>query len=287
MIEAGTVHHAEGIPTEERKRLETLKEIAITWEPSYFSHYAFLNTKSPYLSNKLIRQAIAYAFPYKDYVATGEGSFVQPVGAIPTGMWGHIDDLFQYSHDLTKAKELLTQAGYPNGGFKLTYYYISGVISTGTAGELWKAELDKLGIELDVRGMTWPSLWEIIKQGPEAKPGYDICAWAWWPTFITPYDFLYSMWHTETKPLWNAGFYSNPEYDKLIDDAYKLEGPNPTEALKMYRQAQEILIEDCPTVFLDDLRLPFVMRSNVKGFEYNPAYGYDTFMFWEMWIEEA
>jgi peptide/nickel transport system substrate-binding protein len=93
------------------------------------------------------------------------------------------------------------------------------------------------------------------------------------------------MWHTEAKPLWNANFYYNPEYDKLIDDAYKLEGPKPDESLKLYRQAQEILIEDCPTVFLDDLRSPFVMRTNVKGFAYNPAYGYDTFIFWEMWIE--
>jgi peptide/nickel transport system substrate-binding protein len=285
MIEAGIVHHMEGIPTEERKRLVTIEGIQLTWENAYFTHYAFMNTKSPYLGNKLVRQALAYAFPYDDYVATGEGSFVKSVGPISHGMWGHIDDLFQYNHDLTKAKDLLTQAGYPSGGFKLTYYYISGVLSTGTAGELWKAELGKLGIELDVRSMTWPSMWEMIKRGPGATPGYDICAFAWWPTFITPYDYLFSMWHTEEKPLWNAAFYSNEEYDKLVDDAYKLEGPKPAEALKLYRQAQEILIEDCPTVFLDDLRLPFVMRDNVKGFKYNPAYGYDTFMLWEMWIE--
>jgi len=285
MIEAGTVQHAEAIPAEERKRLETLSGIEVTWEPMFFTHYAFMNTQSKYLSNKLVRQALAYAFPYDDYITTGEGSYTQPVGAIPNGMWGHISDLFQYKHDLEKAKELLKEAGYPNGGFKLTYYYISGVLATQSAGELWKAELEKLGIQLDVRSMTWPSLWELIKQGPKAKPGYDICAWAWWPTFMTPYDFLYGLWHTEAKPLWNANFYYNPEYDKLIDDAYKLEGPKPDEALKLYRQAQEKLIEDCPTVFLDDLRSPFVMRTNVKGFAYNPAYGYDTFTFWEMWIE--
>jgi peptide/nickel transport system substrate-binding protein len=284
MIESGSVQYAADVPTQERKRLQNETGIQVVWEQEYFSHYAFMNTQSPYLKNKLIRQALSYAFPYQDFIATGEGALVQPHGAIPTGMWGHFDDLYQYQLNLTKAKELLVKAGYPNGGFKLTYYYISGVITTETAGELWKAELSKLGIDLEIRAMTWPSLWELIKQGP-GKYNYDICAWAWWPTYITPYDFLYNMWHTETTPLWNAAYYYNPEFDKLIDQASTLEGPQPNEALKLYKQAQQILIEDAPAVFLDDLRLPFVMRSNVEGFQYNPAFGYDTFLFWEMWVE--
>lgn len=286
MIEAGELHVAMDIPAEERKRLEPMPEIQVIWEPTFFSHYAFMNTKSQYLSDKLIRQAIAFAFPYDDLIEVGEGAYSQSVGAIPRGMWGHFDDLFQYNHDLTKAKELLTKAGYPDGGFSLKYYYITGVLATGTGGEMWKTELAKLGIELEVVGMTWPSMWEVLKAGPEAENIYDICAFAWWPTYITPYDFLYNMWHTEEKPLWNAGFYSNSTYDELVDTAIILEGPDPEAALAHYRQAQEILIEDCPTIFMDDLRLPFVMRTNVKGFVYNAAYGYDTYICWEMWIEE-
>ena len=285
MLEAGDVQFAASVPTEERKRLELAPGIEIFWEATFFSHYSFMNTESPYLSDKLIRQAISFAFPYEDWVAWAEGDYIQPVGAIPHGMWGHFADLFQYSHNLTKAEELLAEAGYPDGGFTLKYNYISGV-PTGTAGEMWKTELAKLGITLEVVGMTWPSLWEVIKDGPEAPGVYDICSFAWWPTYITPYDFLYNMWHTEETPLWNAGFYSNSTFDALVDNASKLEGPDPETALALYRQAQEILIEDCPTVFMDDLRLAFVMRSNVKGFDYNPAYGYDTFILWEMWLED-
>jgi len=284
MIESGSVQHAAAIPAQERKRIQNETGIRVSWENTYFSHYAFLNTQSPNLKDKLVRQAISYAFPYQDYIITGEGSYIQPRGAIPTGMWGHIDDLYQYQLNLTKAKELLTQAGHPNGGFKLIYYYISGVEATGSAGQLWKAELAKLGIELDVRGMTWPSLWELMKQGPD-KYNYDIVAFAWWPTFITPYDFMFNMWHTEKTPLWNAAYYYNPQYDQLIDEAYKLEGPQPDQALKLYKQAQQVLIDDAATVFLDDLRLAFVMRSNVQGFQYHAAIGYDTFVFWEMWLE--
>jgi peptide/nickel transport system substrate-binding protein len=72
----------------------------------------------------------------------------------------------------------------------------------------------------------------------------------------------------------------------LIDEAVKLKGPDPEAALKLYRRAQEILIEDCPAVFLDNLRNPLVLRSNVMSVVVNPAYGYDTFFYWYMWITE-
>jgi peptide/nickel transport system substrate-binding protein len=61
-------------------------------------------------------------------------------------MWGHFDDLPQYYLNLTKAKELLAKAGYPNGGFKLKYCYIAGVDATRMAGEMWKEQLAKLGL---------------------------------------------------------------------------------------------------------------------------------------------
>ncbi|RLI45816.1 ABC transporter substrate-binding protein [Candidatus Bathyarchaeota archaeon] len=284
MLETGEAQWVEYLPTEERKRFEAMPEFQVIRQPTYFIHYAFMNTKSPYLSDKLVRQALAYAFPYDDWIELGEGTYIKPPGPIPKGMWGCFEDLPQYTYNLTKAKELLAEAGYPNGGFKLKYYYISGA-PTGTAGEMWKAELEKLGIELEVVGMTWPTLWERIKSGPE-ECGYDICAFAWWPTYITPYDFLYNMFHTEEKPFWNAAFYSNPEFDNLIDTAFKLEGSDPDRALELYREAQEILIEDCPAVFLDQLVEVFVLPSNVKGFRTNPAYGYTTIFFWYMWIEE-
>jgi peptide/nickel transport system substrate-binding protein len=285
MLETGEVHFSDGVPTEERKRLEQLPGIDVNWESGFMSYYWFLNTKSEYLSDVNLRKAITYAFPYEDWVTFGEGVYAKPHGPIPKGMWGHDPDLFQYTYDLTKAKEHLELAGHKDGGFSLKLTYISGVAS-GTAAEMWKTELEKIGVDLEITGMTWPSLWEIIKTGPKAENIYDICGFAWWPTYITPYDFLYNMWHTEESPFWNAGFYSNPEYDSLIDDAALLEGPDPATALEMYSQAQEILLEDCAAVFYTDIQFAIALRSNVKGYTFYPAYGDNVFICWEMWIED-
>ena len=79
----------------------------------------------------------------------------QAKGPIPYGHWGHGDNLFQYKHDLNKAKELLAQAGIPNGGFKLLLTYMSGDEAEKKTAELYKAELAKLNIEIGIRGMPW------------------------------------------------------------------------------------------------------------------------------------
>jgi ABC-type transport system substrate-binding protein len=81
--------------------------------PSFQNLIGFLNTKREPTDNVLVRQALAYAVPYQtiiDDVLLGYG--VQSRGPIPAGLFGHVADLFQYTDNLDKARELLTEAGY-------------------------------------------------------------------------------------------------------------------------------------------------------------------------------
>ena len=119
--------------------------------PSFQNLIVFSNTEKAPLDNKLVRQALSYAFPYGDVVEYAMGGYaVQGKGPIPVGHWGHGDDLFQYQHDLDKARELLAQAGYPDGGLELLLTYMAGMRPRKTA-ELFKAELAKIGINLEIR----------------------------------------------------------------------------------------------------------------------------------------
>jgi len=81
--------------------------------PSFQNLIGFLNTKREPTDNVLVRQALAYAVPYEtiiDDVLLGYG--VQSRGPIPGGLFGHVADLFQYTDNLDKARELLEEAGY-------------------------------------------------------------------------------------------------------------------------------------------------------------------------------
>jgi peptide/nickel transport system substrate-binding protein len=94
----------------------------------------------------------------------------------------------------------------------------------------------------------------------------------WWPTVMTPYDFLYSMFHTEDQVLFNLSYYYNDKVDELMDRAVTLEGINLKKAEEFYRMVETLLREDMPAIPLYQIDEVYVLHKSVKGFESNPAY---------------
>jgi peptide/nickel transport system substrate-binding protein len=246
--------------------------------PSFQNLVGLLNTKKPPLDNVKVRQALEYSFPYQQFIQGVMGDrATQAHGPVPAGMWGHSDDLFQYTYDLEKAKQLLTEAGYPNGGFDLLMTFSSGDLDEQQLGELWKAELAKLGINLDVRGMNWEAQWDLSKSDP--LKAQDIFVMYWWPDYISPYSFLYSMFHSEESILFNLGYYYNPEYDTLIDEANQVAGVDRGKAAEEFIKAQELLINDAVSLFFYDVSNTHLARSDIKGYQDNPAYPHVVFVY--------
>ena len=278
MIESGTADFTYNLPPDNLDALDARPDIVVYRNPSFQNLLGLLNTQKAPLDNKLVRQALSYSFPYKKFIdVIMKGRAVQSHGPVPAGMWGHSDDLFQYHYDLDKAKELLTQAGYPNGGFDLLYTYATGDMDEQQLGEVWKAELAKLGINLKVQGMNWEAQWDLAKSGPEKAQ--DIFVMYWWPDYISPYSFLYSMFHSEDDILFNLAYYRNPKYDELIDKANELSGSDREKAEQMFIDAQKILIDDAVALFFYDVQNIHVARADIKGYVDNPAYPHVVFAY--------
>jgi peptide/nickel transport system substrate-binding protein len=232
----------------------------------------FFNTGKEPLNNKLVRQALSYAFPYQDVVSYClEGYGRQGRGPIPYGLWGHSEELFQYKYDLNKAKELLEKAGYPEGGFKLLLTYLSGDEAERKTVELFKAKLAELNIDLEIRGMPWDSQWALARDNNLEKR-QDIFIMYWWPDVCDPYCWLYSNFYSEEEPFFNLCYYKNKEFDSLADKAYKESGIDKDKATKTYIKAQEILIEDAPVIYIYDKKNVSFLNKTFKGFKDNPAY---------------
>jgi len=237
-----------------------------------------INMEKEPTNNKLVRQALSYAFPYQQFIEVVMlGQATQAYGPVPAGVWGFSEDLFQYSYDLDKARELLTEAGYPEGGFDLVMTYATGDLEEEQVGELWKAELAKLGINLEVRGMEWEAQWDLAMSDPLAAQ--DVFVMYWWPDIITPYVWLFGMFHCEEEILFNDGYYCNPEFDDLIDRGNELAASDRAEAERLFIQAQEILIEDAAAMFFYDLPNDHEIRSDIKGYVDNPAYPHVVFVY--------
>lgn len=252
MLEAGEADFTYNLPRVNFEVLDARDDVTVVLNPSFMNLLGLYNNVKEPTNNKLVRQALSYAFPYQQFIEVVMlGQATQAYGPVPAGVWGFSEDLFQYSYDLDKARELLIEAGYPDGGFDLLYTYATGDLEEEQVGELWKAELAKLGINLEVRGMEWEAQWDLAMSDPLAAQ--DVFVMYWWPDIITPYCWLYGMFHCEEEILFNDGYYCNPEFDELIDRGNELAATDRAESERLFIQAQEILIEDAAAMFFYDL----------------------------------
>ena len=212
-----------GIPFENLEALQANPDLQVVVNPSFETLLGMYNTHRPPLDNPKVRQALSMAFPYDDVISAGTAGLGQrAMGVIPPGIWGHDAEAPVPAFDLEKARALLAEAGLPEGGLELTLTYATGDTLEGLTGELWKASLEQLGVTLTLQPMAWEAQWQLAKADPAAAQ--DIFLIYWWPTFVTPYDYLFNLFHSESSPNFNLSYYSNADFDKAIDDANTLSG---------------------------------------------------------------
>lgn len=275
LVLSGAVQIAEYVPIEDVKTLQGNPNVQVVVKPSFQNLLLFINTKKPPLDNVLVRRAIAHAIPYEDIVQVARAGLARVAsGPVPYGMWGHFDNL-TYQYNSTLAKELLAKAGYPNGiNRTLVLTYTAGDIYEQRTAEVISASLAKIGINIQIRAMSWNEQWALAQSGWENPEGaQDLFIMYWWPSYITPYDFLYNMFDNESK-IFDLSYYENPEFNKLIEQAHYMEGTNRARSLELYYEAQRILYNDAPTIPLWDTVDVRVATNNIGNLEnaINPAY---------------
>lgn len=271
MVTSGKAHITRDLIYDDLKKLENNPNVIVKKKPSYQVLYLFFNTKKPPFNNKDFRKAVAYALPYDDilkYVLLGYGT--RPNGIIPKGMVAHADHLEPLVQDLNKADNFLSKSGLNLKSFRVLLTYMQSDEGEKKTAELIWSSLKKLGIDTEIRPMNWEQQWALARSDP--SQAQDMFIMYWWPTVMTPYDFLYSMFHTEDQVLFNLSYYYNDKVDELMDRAVTLEGINLKKAEEFYRMVETLLREDMPAIPLYQIDEVYVLHKSVKGFESNPAY---------------
>ncbi|MEM1520157.1 MAG: ABC transporter substrate-binding protein [Candidatus Bathyarchaeia archaeon] len=275
LVKSGDIHIAQYVPLEDIENLKKDPNLQVVIKPNFQNLHLFINTRKPPLNNVLVRRAIANAIPYDDIVTIARSGLGKVAsGPIPHGMWGHFDNL-TYKYDLDLAKRLLAEAGYSKGiNRTLVLTYTAGDIYEQRTAELIKSSLSKIGIDVEIRPMSWEEQWALAQSGwDNPQAAQDLFIFYWWPDYISPFDYLYNMFHSESKSF-DLSYYSNPEFEKTIEDAVYWEGINKTKSLELYYKAQKILYDDVPSITLWDMVDVRVARADIKGLDaaINPAY---------------
>jgi peptide/nickel transport system substrate-binding protein len=203
---------------------------ALGYQPIYFNEQ-----KDPF-GHKEVRQAIAYALDRTpiasnvlfDTVVATDVIFNQSIWAYEPGYHPYL------KRDVAKAKQLLAQAGKPNG------FSFSFLIATGSpAGQQWaeliKDQVKEAGIDMTIQELDFPKQITAVTAGD-----YEAATIGWGPNY-DPDNFVYS--HFSTKgPLNARTHYNNPTVDALIDQARTTLDTDKRKPL--YQQIQQIVIGD-------------------------------------------
>jgi peptide/nickel transport system substrate-binding protein len=270
LLEQGEVDVALFLPDDAVEELDGAPNIVVTDVPSYNLYYLVLPTREGPTADKKVRQALSYGFDYQTWITDiMRGKAEQARGPVPSNFVGFNPDTPQYTYDPDKAKALLAEAGYADGGFTIPYTYETGYFWKRPLGELFQANMADLGITVDIQELS-PSAWADLLSNPEtANHAFGL---VWWPTLKTPYDYMFSLFATGAQGTagYNWGYYSNPELDALLDEA----AADPDEASRMalYAKAQDLLVDDAPALYVYEKHYRLPMRDTVQGFVFNGMY---------------
>jgi len=273
---SGNVDIAEGILTSDLDALVASKDVRVFRGPSFTMHALFFDTQHPPFNDKRCRKAVAYAI---DYRAITEGVLkgwaVHFEGyPIPDGMWGKSEKVPLYERDLEKARELLAEAGYPEGF--TTTLTLAPVHNYPIVATVIQSNLRDIGIKAKLEQYSWPTYLQMAVSH-EVKLGIMSST----PDYPDPDQLLWLLLHTDGG--FNISNYSNEEVDRLIEEGRRL--TDQGERAKVYQELGLILHEEAPYVSLyqDVFYLP--MRTWVKGYYFNPGMAYMV-PFQKMWVEK-
>lgn len=228
----------------------------------------YLNNQAKPFDNQLVRQALCYAIDRQgimDMVADGHGTAVGS-SIYPAFTKYFLPELVdKYPHDVAKAKELLAQAGYPDG-FDMTISVPNNYQPHMDTAEVVAEQLREAGINVTIQPVEWSTWLDTIYNGRQFQAtvvGVDaanMTARAMLERFTSDYG----------KNFIN---YNNPAYDALFQQA--INAQDEATQTDLYKQMEAMLADTAANVYIQDLCDLVAMRQDLGGLKFYPIYVLD------------
>jgi len=284
-LEAGGVNFIVNIPPDELARLKGDDRFTVVEQAGMHTWWvAFNHTRAPFDDTR-VRQAMNYAVNKQaivDNILKGTG--ILAINPLPPVVWSYTDDVQRYDYNPEKAKELLAEAGYPDG-FSCVFWIPesgSGMQQPVPMGTAMQADLKAVGIDCKIETFEWGTYLDKVIVPPEDAE-FDLMEMSWIGDNGDPDNHLFILLSGEQWPPhgYNMGFYKNDEVDALLREARTtLDQAKRTE---LYVKAQKLIAEDPPWMMIDHETQIVVMDKKIKDFKLHPT---GPFRFENVWIEE-
>ena len=274
LLEKGDIDVARLLTTDDLNALAANKDVRIEQTAMHGLRYLGMNTTDPVLADPRVREAFRYLIDYEGLARTILPYQGTPrASLVPEGAFGALDrEAGQpFSLDLARAKQLITEAGYPDG-FTKKLILSANDISPNIAQHI-ASNAAKVGIKLELEQMADANL---FTRGRNREFELQLVQWT---TNYPDADAMISR-HAvnpdkrpEAKltqyPVWRMGW-----QDLSINEqaaAARLE-PDPAKRIATYAAIQQFMIHNGPAAYVYQNIRPIAVRTSIKGFVISPFF---------------
>ena len=266
-LKAGEIDVVDRLPFEEEPAIKGNPDL--TWMPvvGVESQYIGFQCEKPPFNDKRVRQALNYATDKETVIKElllGNGKVAD--APMAPGIFAYAAQE-PYGYDLDKAKSLLNEAGVQPGSAEIIV--LKGLYTKGLeVAQAIAAQWQKLGFNVSVNDM------EVARTREVRAAGTFDSFFAGWVTMSRDADFaLWRNFHSTTTGRFvnvSQTRYSNPEVDKLLEKGQT--SIKDEDRAKAYADAQKLIWDDAPWVFLYYTVNAYGVRKRVQGFRARPDY---------------
>lgn len=250
MLRTGEAQFIFPVPPEQAKTLTGSDNLEVTVSPSIIERYVAFNTKTKPFNDVRVRKALNYAVNKEALAKVAFSGYAVPAtGSAPEGVdYAKVYEPWPY--DPKKARELLKEAGYPNG-FTATLWSLYNHTTAQKVIQFLQQQLAQVGIKVETKLLEPGVRTELIlhvKGAADSKSRLFYIGWS--DGSFDPDQVLRPILHSTQQPpvYMNTTYYANKHFDELIDKA--LVEPNEAKRNQLYEDAQKTAWEDAPWAFL-------------------------------------
>lgn len=258
-LKRGDVDIAFGLSRKDVQELKSDANLKVLSIPSINQVYLTLNHGMAPFDNPKVREAVAHAIPYQDIIEKIYfGDAVQAKSVLPKGMPGYVETHWKYDLNLEKAKQLLVEAGYPDG-LETTLTIQSDVREHELLALLIQGQLAQVGIHLKIQKLDTTTLQE---QRAKRTLEFQLQEGVMW---VNDPEYLFNAIFVPDGYL-NHADYNNPRVTEIVKESAQI--VDFEERIARYDEAQKLVLEDLPWIPIAQPNYVIAMRKNLEGFLY-------------------
>lgn len=244
---------------------EPLHREVVTGVDLCTSYVVFDVTRPPFDDVK-VRKAFSLAFNRRQYIdVVLRGRALPALGIFPPGLPGFNIELNGLTYDPDAARQMLAQSKYKTAqGLPPIVFTSAGFgsdINSGVAAlaQMWK---QVLGVTITVENIEPNFYYDALYAGKHGQ----LFNYGWCADYPDPENFADVLFHSGSTQ--NSGYYRNAALDALLEAA-RIER-DVSKRIAMYQQAEQMIVDDAPVLFLTHSLSYELVKPYVKGYVYTP-----------------